>query len=106
MAVGGALFKNGIHLDLKLTSPDTYVLVYDSPADPSEMLFGTPQSIITGNLLGTSGAPISQLAFDRTEFGGEPHAYTYINNVAVTPEPSTPAIVMLAAISILRSRRR
>lgn len=106
VVVGGKLSQNGIHFDFTLTAPDSYALAYDSPAQPSDLSFGTPDGVITATLAGTPGGSIEQLMFDRTAFGGDPRWYAYVNNLAVTPEPGALATAALGLITFLARRGR
>jgi hypothetical protein len=96
----GRFGDRGVHFEFTLTGPDSYVLSYDSRADPATVLVGTVKGSISGALAGEPAGGIEMIALDRLEFAstGGP---VYFNNIAVTPEPST-AIIVVSAILLVR----
>jgi hypothetical protein len=88
--------EHGMHLEITLTSADTYSLAHNS--------FGSPLSMVSGTLSGTPGAAISEIAFYRAVFTApDGRSVGYFNNLAVVPEPATLAGA-LCAMLLLRRR--
>jgi hypothetical protein len=86
----------GFHIDFMLAGSDSYTM--------SINVLGEAPTILNGTLSGDIGSPIDRIRFSNVLNLGQD--VFYANNLAVTPEPASPAFLVVGMCVAVGRRRR